>query len=248
MQWQSQLPDLDPKENLWWNLKKAVGARKPKYITELEVIVDEQWAKIPQECLQKLVSMTMTWVVVKTLLILSSLVSITYSQNCRWLRPQQENLNKEILQSFNQMSPLETFSGTCPQNPTVVVNIDDLYNISQVEEAAIAARDITNQTIRFYERNHQKLRCDEKAWERVEMLLDYQLSLLDDCIPEGAENPQFQQNISEYFILLQKIVNEEMDTCARTVVQINIKRNLQLAALLSSRMRRKHLLKNISVL
>ncbi|XP_063281975.1 uncharacterized protein LOC134566199 [Pelobates fuscus] len=191
---------------------------------------------------------TMTSVVLKTFLILSGLISLTYSQNCKWLRPQQMYLNRKILQSFNQMSLLEITSGTCPQNSTVVPNIDDLYNISQVEEAAIAARDVTNQTIRFYKRNHQKLQCDEKAWERVEMLLYYQLNLLDDCIPEGAENPQFQLNISEYFISLQKIVNEEVDTCARTVVQINIKRNLQLAALLSSRMRRKHLLKNISVL
>ncbi|CAH2306921.1 type I interferon 2 [Pelobates cultripes] len=190
----------------------------------------------------------MTCVVLKTFLILSSLVSLIYSQNCKWLRPQQDNLNKEILQSFNQMRPLGTSSGTCPQNTIMVPNIDDLYNISQVEEAAIAARDVTNQTIRFYKRNHQKLQCDEKAWERMEKLLDYQLSLLDDCIPEGAGNPQFQQNMSEYFILLQKIVNEEVDTCARTIVQVNIKRNLQLAALLASRMRRKHLLKNIPML
>ncbi|CAH2302926.1 type I interferon 2 [Pelobates cultripes] len=205
----------------------------------------------------------MTCVVLKTFLILSSLVSLIYSQNCKWLRPQQENLNKGILQSFNQMRPLGKSSGTCPQNTTMVPNIDDLYNISQldngnrqtytysisqVEEAAIAARDVTNQTIRFYKRNHQKFQCDEKAWERMEKLLDYQQNLLDDCIPEGAENPRFQQNMSEYFILLQKIVNEEVDTCACTVVQVNIKRNLQLAALLSSRMRRKHLLKNIPML
>jgi len=47
---------LNPRENLWWDLKKAVAARKPKDITELEVIAFEEWAQIPQKCCQKLLS------------------------------------------------------------------------------------------------------------------------------------------------------------------------------------------------
>jgi len=47
---------LNPIENLWWDLKKAVAVRTPKNITELEAIAHEQWAQIPQECCQKLVS------------------------------------------------------------------------------------------------------------------------------------------------------------------------------------------------
>ena len=56
LQWLSQLLDLNPIENLWWDLKKAVAARKPKNISELEVIAHKEWTKIPQERCQKLVS------------------------------------------------------------------------------------------------------------------------------------------------------------------------------------------------
>ncbi|KAF7646122.1 hypothetical protein LDENG_00193360 [Lucifuga dentata] len=54
--WLSQSPDLNPIENLWWDLKKAVEACKPKNINELEAIAHEEWAKIPEERCQKLVS------------------------------------------------------------------------------------------------------------------------------------------------------------------------------------------------
>ncbi|KAF7645443.1 hypothetical protein LDENG_00204490, partial [Lucifuga dentata] len=56
LEWLSQSPDLNPIENLWWDLKKAVAARKPKNINELEAIAHEEWTKIPQERCQKLVS------------------------------------------------------------------------------------------------------------------------------------------------------------------------------------------------
>jgi len=52
----SSSPDLNPIENLLWDLKTAVAARKPKNITELEAIAHEEWAKIPQKRSQKLVS------------------------------------------------------------------------------------------------------------------------------------------------------------------------------------------------
>jgi len=42
-----QSPDMNPIENPWWDLKKAVAAHKPKNITELEAIVHEEWDKIP---------------------------------------------------------------------------------------------------------------------------------------------------------------------------------------------------------
>ena len=50
------MTDLNPTENLRWDLKKAVSAPKPNNIRELETFAYEEWAKIPLERCQKLVA------------------------------------------------------------------------------------------------------------------------------------------------------------------------------------------------
>ena len=44
---------MNPIENLWWDLKKAVAARKPTNISELKAFAHEEGAKIPKERCQE---------------------------------------------------------------------------------------------------------------------------------------------------------------------------------------------------
>ncbi|CAH2302929.1 type I interferon 4 [Pelobates cultripes] len=185
-----------------------------------------------------------TLIVSWRILFFSSLVSVIYSQNCKWLRPQQEYLSKQILQTFNQMSSFGTSSGICSQSSTILPNIDDLYNFSQDEDAIIIASEVTKQTIGFYKKHNEKLKCNKKVWERLHELLNYQENQLNDCIPEGAENSQIKQRLSEYFNVLEQIVNEKDDSCVHMIVQLTIKKNLQLVAQLSFRMRSRLLQKS----
>lgn len=40
---------MNPTENLWWDFKKTVAAKKPKNISKLEAFAHEECAKIPKE-------------------------------------------------------------------------------------------------------------------------------------------------------------------------------------------------------
>ena len=51
LEWPSQSPALNPKENLWAELKKRVWARRPTNLTQLYQLCQEEWGKIhPTYC------------------------------------------------------------------------------------------------------------------------------------------------------------------------------------------------------
>ncbi|KAI4876674.1 hypothetical protein NFI96_027141, partial [Prochilodus magdalenae] len=55
LEWPSQSPDLNIIENLWCHLKRAVHARKPSNLNELEMFCKEEWSKIPSVTMQTLI-------------------------------------------------------------------------------------------------------------------------------------------------------------------------------------------------
>ncbi|XP_075438347.1 uncharacterized protein LOC142477237 [Ascaphus truei] len=219
-----QLPSTPNEEPKSWNPAREIN------LSELiTTTVDKRF-----ECY-----VTMSHEVSWRVFLLLSLSSFSYSQNCKWLQPHQERLNQLILQNFNLMSPVEEFPLACILNTTFPPNIDALYSISQVGAAALAVREVTNQTNWFYIKHHESLRCRQQAWERLQALLHYQGNQLAECIPEGAENHLQKEAASKYFHTLEEIVQEQdNNVCARNIIRMEVGRNLRLAAQLSSRMGR----------
>lgn len=55
LEWPSQSPDLNIIEPLWGDLKRAVHARQPKNLQELEAFCKEEWAALPSEKIKRLI-------------------------------------------------------------------------------------------------------------------------------------------------------------------------------------------------
>jgi hypothetical protein len=55
LEWPSQSQDLNPIENLWYDLKTAVDQRNPSNLKELEQLCLEELAKIPVARCAKLI-------------------------------------------------------------------------------------------------------------------------------------------------------------------------------------------------
>ena len=53
LEWPSQSPDLNPIEMLWFDLKRALHARKPSNLKELRTFYDEEWAKLSPDLCQR---------------------------------------------------------------------------------------------------------------------------------------------------------------------------------------------------
>ena len=47
LEWPSQSPDLNPIENLWYDIKIAVHQQNPSNVKELEQFCLEEWSNIP---------------------------------------------------------------------------------------------------------------------------------------------------------------------------------------------------------
>ena len=55
MEWPTQSPDLNPIENLWGDIKKAVFEAKPRNAEDLWNVVKASWAGVPGHRCKKLV-------------------------------------------------------------------------------------------------------------------------------------------------------------------------------------------------
>ncbi len=56
LEWPSQSPDLNHIEMKWHDLKKAVHARKPSNVAELQQFCQDEWAKIPPQRCNRLIA------------------------------------------------------------------------------------------------------------------------------------------------------------------------------------------------
>ncbi|KAI3363740.1 hypothetical protein L3Q82_001204 [Scortum barcoo] len=56
LEWPSQSPDLNPIEMLWSDLKRAVHARRPSNMADLKRFCKEEWAKIPPQRCERLIT------------------------------------------------------------------------------------------------------------------------------------------------------------------------------------------------
>ncbi|OCT62333.1 hypothetical protein XELAEV_18043414mg [Xenopus laevis] len=178
-----------------------------------------------------------------SVLLLLSLTSIVHSQSCKWLHPKQEYLNTQILKTFNETIPIRETEKICEEHPSDLPNTESIYNVSQVEAAALAVREVLNGTIRFYMKHHERMGCKQQAWERFQHLLYYQIHQLEGCISETAEDHLIKESVSEQFNLLEKTILEKgSSACVWDFIHSEIRRNLQLVLQLSSRLRRHHLI------
>lgn len=140
------------------------------------------------------------------------------------------------------MVPAEERGRLCPDHTPhlpVIDRIDSIYDVTQVESAAIAVRDVSKQTMDFYTRNQDRLakrQAAKDAWESLQQLIRQQEAQLSDCIANEAKNPR----ITQRFNSLQRILDEQEDGgCAWRSVHNEIARNLRLASQLSARMRKQ---------
>ncbi|XP_069488922.1 uncharacterized protein [Ambystoma mexicanum] len=116
----------------------------------------------------------------------------------------------------------------------------------KVESAVLTLLEVTHQINRFYSKLHDLLGSNSKTLETFQTHLHRQMEDLRDCtsmnqMPSSLQW-EIQKGIHEYFSKLLEISSEkDNNLCARNIIRIEVQKQLQFTAQLTTRIKRQTL-------